>query len=156
MTSICAQPTARPQALGTLRSAWLFCDCTDAELRQIRAEGTALTVPEGTTLLRAGTRSQSCLVIASGRAIVSCPDGHEIGHYTNGAVLGTASLVCSAPSRVTVTAATEMHLFIIDTQRLLQFTQTGNAWSLKHRIEVLTTEHDRVAFETVAAVAAYL
>ena len=96
-----------------LRGVALFGLCTEKELKDIAGLGDDLTVKEGEVLTAEGTPGQECFVVISGKARATV-GGREIGLVGPGDCVGEMALLDTAPRTATVTATTDMEVFVLE------------------------------------------
>jgi CRP-like cAMP-binding protein len=100
------------QRLDALRRVAVFADCTDEELQTIDSLITEITVPPGKALVREGEAGLEFMVVVEGEADVT-REGDKIASIGPGSFIGEMALLDKAPRSATVTAATEMELFVL-------------------------------------------
>jgi CRP/FNR family transcriptional regulator, cyclic AMP receptor protein len=114
-----------------LTRIWLFCACSQVELRKVQKVLDEVTVPAGTLLVEEGQPGLLFFVVLSGRASVR-RRGRRIGALGPGEFFGELSLLDRGPRAASVTCDTEMTLLVIrqdDFERLLRASP-----SLTHRL----------------------
>jgi CRP-like cAMP-binding protein len=96
-----------------LRHVKLFGLCTDKELADIASLGDEMTLKQGDVLTKEGTPGAECFVVISGEAEATVR-GEPIARLGAGEVIGEMALLDTAPRTATVTALTEMELFVLE------------------------------------------
>jgi CRP/FNR family cyclic AMP-dependent transcriptional regulator len=95
-----------------LSQVQLFSACNRRELGQIAALTEEVEVPAGRVLMRQGDRGREAFVIADGRAKATIR-GKGTSMMGPGECFGEMALLHAAPRAATVTAATDMRLFVL-------------------------------------------
>jgi CRP/FNR family cyclic AMP-dependent transcriptional regulator len=90
----------------------LFSACSKRELRQIAALVEEVEVPTGRVLMREGDPGREAFVIADGEARVTVR-GKRAVTMGPGECFGEMALLHNAPRSATVTAASDMKLFVL-------------------------------------------
>jgi ribosomal protein S18 acetylase RimI-like enzyme len=90
----------------------LFRACSDDQLRTLATLTTELDVARGTVLCREGEVGREWFVVDEGAATVSIT-GDEVAMIGRGGFFGELSLLDGEPRTATVTAATDMRLFVM-------------------------------------------
>jgi CRP/FNR family cyclic AMP-dependent transcriptional regulator len=93
----------------------LFSACSNRELTRIASLADEIEVPEGRVLIRQGEPGREFFVIVEGKARVSAR-GKTAKTLGPGSGLGELSLLDQAPRSATVTAASDMHLLVLDSR----------------------------------------
>jgi CRP/FNR family cyclic AMP-dependent transcriptional regulator len=93
----------------------LFSACSNRELTRIASLADEIEVPEGRVLIRQGEPGREFFVIVEGKAKVSAR-GKRAMTLGPGSGLGELSLLDQAPRSATVTAASDMHLLVLDSR----------------------------------------
>ena len=96
-----------------LRNVDLFSACSKSELAKVAALVDEVDLPAGKVVTREGTAGREFFVIADGRVTVTMPDGSEVT-LGPGSFFGEMSLLDGGPRVATVTAATPLHLLVVD------------------------------------------
>jgi CRP-like cAMP-binding protein len=96
-----------------LRNVPLFAACTTKDLQKIAKAGDDITVPAGHVIVDQGQTGREAFVIMSGTATVK-RNGKKVASLGSGSVIGELSLFDHGPRTATVTADTEMDLFVLD------------------------------------------
>ena len=91
----------------------LFEGCSRRELAEIARLVDEVDVPSGKVLMSQGRPGWECFVVASGHATVSI-GGETVGSVGTSAVIGEVALVGDHLRSATVTAESDMHLFVMD------------------------------------------
>jgi CRP-like cAMP-binding protein len=85
----------------------VFADCTDAQLRRVAKLFTPVAVPPGATVLEQGAPGREFVVLAEGRARVTCLTSEgavEVAMITPGSFVGEMSLMLQTRCTATDTA----------------------------------------------------
>jgi CRP-like cAMP-binding protein len=90
----------------------LFSACSKRDLSRIAALAEEIEVPAGRVLIRQGDPGREAFVIAEGRAKATIR-GKGSARLGPGECFGEMALLHSAPRSATVTAETEMRLFVL-------------------------------------------
>lgn len=91
----------------------LFADCNGRELGRIASLADEIEVDKGTVLTREGMPGRECFVVSSGKA--KCVlRGKRLATYGSGDVFGEMALFDNEPRAATITAETDMVLFVVD------------------------------------------
>ena len=98
--------------LKPLRGIELFSDCTNRQLAEIDGLMTEVAVPAGTALIREGRQGREFFIIREGSAVVT-RDGDVIDGLDAGAFFGEVALLDRAPRTVSVTAVTDMRVWVL-------------------------------------------
>jgi CRP/FNR family transcriptional regulator, cyclic AMP receptor protein len=99
-----------------LSEVQLFSACSNHDLSRIAALTEEVEVPAGRVLIRQGELGREAFVIYEGRAKASIR-GKGTGKLGPGECFGEMALLHSAPRSATVTAETEMRLFVLDSRK---------------------------------------
>jgi CRP-like cAMP-binding protein len=91
----------------------LFAGCTDKELSGIARLMTEVSVPAGRVLCREGEAGSEAFVIASGEADVALK-GKTLATLGPGEVVGEMAVIDHAPRSATVTAKTDLDLYVLE------------------------------------------
>ena len=100
------------QRLDALRKVEVLAECTDDELRAIDSLITEVTVPTGKVLVREGEPGLEFMIVVEGTAGVT-RDGQEIAEIGPGSFIGEMALLDKAPRSATVTATSDLDLFVL-------------------------------------------
>ena len=103
----------RTEKIEVLRAVKLFRLCKDKELSDIASLADEATIEAGSVLTTEGTPGRECFIIASGRASVTLRE-ESLGEVGPGDAVGEMSLLDSSPRSATVTALTEMKVFVLE------------------------------------------
>ena len=95
-----------------LRAIALFRDCSDRQLARIDGFMTEVEVPAGTALVHEGLQGLEFFIIRDGKAVVT-QAGEIINGLAAGDFFGELSLLDRAPRSASVTAATDMRLWVL-------------------------------------------
>jgi CRP-like cAMP-binding protein len=96
-----------------LRSVPLFSACTTKDLQKIAKAGTEISEPAGYVIVSQGQTGREAFVLMSGQATVK-RNNKKVATLGPGAVIGELSLFDHGPRTATVTADTDVTLFVID------------------------------------------
>ena len=96
-----------------LRGVPLFGLCTEKELKDIAGLGDEISVKEGEVLTQEGKPGRECYVVISGEAKATV-GGRQIGVVWPGECVGEMALLDTAPRTATVTATTDMEVFVLE------------------------------------------
>ncbi len=129
-------PRIRLEELG---GTWLFSACSTKELRAVASLCNPIDVRAGRVLIREGECGGEVFVVLSGQAVVE-RDGVVLGHDVEHSVIGLLAMVDGEAHTATVTAATEMLLLVVDRRVFTAMRHGAIAWSIQHRLEVITAE----------------
>ena len=91
----------------------LFAECNQKELSKNAALADEIEVDKGTVLTKEGQPGRECFVVASGKAKGTLR-GKRLATYGPGDVFGEMSLLDNEPRAATITAETDMVLFVVD------------------------------------------
>ena len=112
-----AQPSgsrvSHDEKMRHLEEVPLLADCTQKQLRALSDISRMVEVPAGTSLTRAGQPGDEFFVIIDGSAAVEKP-GQKRVFMRPGDFFGEMSLLDGGPRSVTVRAATELRVLVID------------------------------------------
>lgn len=93
----------------------LFSECTERELKKIASLADEIEVDKGTVLTKEGLPGRECFVVSEGRAKGTLR-GKKLAAYGPGDVFGEMSLLDNEPRSATITADSEMVLFVVDSR----------------------------------------
>ena len=99
-----------------LSQVQLFSACNKRDLSRIAALAEEVEIPEGRVLMRQGDFGQEAFVIADGRANATIR-GKRSAKLGPGECFGEMALLHSAPRSATVTAETDMRLFVLGSRQ---------------------------------------
>lgn len=103
---------ARDGKIGLLKNVAIFSACSSAQLRMIARITDQVHVPAGATLIHEGRPGRELFVISSGTARIS-RNGRKIRDLGTGESFGELALIDQGPRSATVTAATDMDLYVV-------------------------------------------
>lgn len=93
----------------------LFSECTQRELSRIASLADEIEVDKGTLLTKEGMPGRECFVVSEGRATAKLR-GKKLAAYSSGDVFGEMSLLDNEPRSATITADSDMVLFVVDSR----------------------------------------
>ena len=96
-----------------LRNVALFAGCSASELAELASLADEIVLPAGNVIAREGALGHEFFVIAEGEVTVTMPDGGTVS-LAAGSFFGEMALLDGGPRVATVTAATEVHLLVVD------------------------------------------
>ena len=99
-----------------LSQVQLFSACNKRDLSRIAALAEEVEIPAGRVLMRQGDFGQEAFVIADGRAKATIR-GKRSAKLGPGECFGEMALLHSAPRSATVTAETDMRLFVLGSRQ---------------------------------------
>jgi CRP-like cAMP-binding protein len=105
--------TKKPSKTDLLSRVPLFSQCTSRELSRIAALADEVDVPEGKVLTQEGKVGREFFVIASGRAKVT-RGRKKVTELGPGEFFGEMSLLDHSPRSATVTAISDLELYVLD------------------------------------------
>jgi CRP-like cAMP-binding protein len=114
---------ARDPKLERLSQVQLFSACSKRDLSRIAVLAEEVEVPAGRVLMRQGDPGREAFVIADGRAKVTIR-GKRSTRLGPGDCFGEMALLHSAPRSATVTAESEMKLFVIGSRQFSELIQS--------------------------------
>ena len=91
----------------------LFAECNARELSKIASLADEIEVDKGTVLTKEGLPGRECFVVADGKAKCTLR-GKRLATYGSGDVFGEMSLLDNEPRAATITAESDMVLFVVD------------------------------------------
>jgi CRP-like cAMP-binding protein len=91
----------------------LFSECNQKELSRIASLADEIEVDKGTTLTKEGMPGRECFVVSEGSAKATLR-GKKLASYAPGDVFGEMSLLDNEPRSATITADSDMVLFVVD------------------------------------------
>lgn len=93
----------------------LFAECSQKELSKIASLADEIEVDKGTVLTKEGMPGRECFVVSEGKAKATLR-GKKLASYAPGDVFGEMSLLDNEPRSATITAESEMVLFVVDSR----------------------------------------
>ena len=93
----------------------LFSECNQRELSRIASLADEIEVDKGTVLTKEGMPGRECFVVSEGKAKATLR-GKKLASYDSGDVFGEMSLLDNEPRSATITAESEMVLFVVDSR----------------------------------------
>ncbi len=93
----------------------LFAECNSKELGRIAALADEIEVDEGTVLTKEGMPGRECFVVSDGKAKATLR-GKRLAAYGPGDVFGEMALLDNEPRSATITADSDMVLFVVDSR----------------------------------------
>jgi CRP-like cAMP-binding protein len=106
--------------LGRLRRLGVFADLTDPELHSLADELQERSFPEGSWVLRQGTKGVGLFVIVDGEVGVVIDD-EERAKLTTGSFFGEVSVLLAEPPTADVVARTPLRCLVIPPDRAEEF-----------------------------------
>jgi CRP/FNR family cyclic AMP-dependent transcriptional regulator len=106
---------SRDPKVERLSQVQLFSACSKRELARIAALTTEIEVPRGRVLMRQGNPGRECFVIEEGKATATMR-GRKSRVMGPGECFGEMALLHTAPRSATVTAASDMHLLVLNSR----------------------------------------
>jgi CRP/FNR family transcriptional regulator, cyclic AMP receptor protein len=103
---------SKREYLDHLRTVPLFSACTTKDLQKIAKAGTEMEFPAGYKIVDQGQTGREAFVLMSGQATVK-RNNKKVATLGPGAVIGELSLFDHGPRTATVTADTDISLFVI-------------------------------------------
>ncbi len=91
----------------------LFSECNSKELSKIASLADDNEVDKGVVLTKEGLPGRECFVVANGKAKCTLR-GKRLATYGPGDVFGEMSLLDNEPRAATITAESDMVLFVVD------------------------------------------
>jgi CRP-like cAMP-binding protein len=110
-----ARRRSRDRKVERLSQVQLFSACSKRELARIAALTTEIEVPPGKVLMRQGDPGRECFVIEEGTARATIR-GRKATKMGPGECFGEMALLHAAPRSATVTAASDMHLVVLNSR----------------------------------------
>jgi CRP-like cAMP-binding protein len=93
----------------------LFAECNTKELARIAALADEIEVDKGAVLTKEGAPGRECFVVSEGKATARLRN-KKLASYGSGDVFGEMSLLDNEPRSATITADTDMVLFVVDSR----------------------------------------
>lgn len=93
----------------------LFTECSQRELSRIASLADEIEVDKGTVLTKEGLPGRECFVVSEGKAKATLR-GKKLASYGTGDVFGEMSLLDNEPRSATITAESDMVLFVVDSR----------------------------------------
>lgn len=93
----------------------LFSECSQKELSKIASLADEIEVDEGAVLTKEGMPGRECFVVSEGSAKATLR-GKKLASYGPGDVFGEMSLLDNEPRSATITADSDMILFVVDSR----------------------------------------
>jgi CRP/FNR family cyclic AMP-dependent transcriptional regulator len=110
-----ASRRSRDPKVERLSHVQLFSACSKRELARIAALTTEIEVPQDRVLMRQDDSGRECFVIEEGTAKATIR-GRKSVMMGPGECFGEMALLHTAPRSATVTAASDMHLLVLDSR----------------------------------------
>jgi CRP-like cAMP-binding protein len=110
-----------------------------AHLNKLAKDFTARTFPAGAVIVRQGDKSGiGFFIVADGEAVVSI-DGTEVARLGPGTSFGATALIGDRTRTATVTAATELHTYVMTMWDFRSFVQGDAevAWKLLEELAAM-------------------
>lgn len=105
---------AKPDSkIELLRGVSLFRLCTDKDLKDIASLADESTLPTGSVLIKEGTVGEEAFIIVSGTADVTLR-GDKLAELGAGDAVGEMALLDVSPRSATVTATSELKVFVLE------------------------------------------
>ena len=120
-------PSAKDQKIASI---WLFSECSAKEIKSISSVADAVTVSAGRVLVNEGTIGRELYLIVTGTATVS-RKGKNVATLGPGQHFGELSLLDRRPRNATVTAKTDMELFVVGQRQFNALLETVPTLSRK-------------------------
>lgn len=98
-----------------LKKVQLFSECNPRELSRIASLADEIEVDKGAVLTREGVPGRECFIVSSGKAKCTLR-GKRLATYGSGDVFGEMSLLDNEPRAATITAESDMVLFVVDSR----------------------------------------
>lgn len=105
----------RDRKVELLGKVQLFSECNSRELSRIASLADEIEVDRATVLTREGVPGRECFIVASGKAKCTLR-GKRLATYGPGDVFGEMSLLDNEPRAATITAESDMVLFVVDSR----------------------------------------
>lgn len=105
----------RDRKVEVLGKVQLFSECNARELSRIASLADEIEVDKGTVLTREGVPGRECFVVSSGKARCTLR-GKKLATFGPGDIFGEMSLLDNEPRSTTITAESDMVLFVVDSR----------------------------------------
>lgn len=102
----------RDQYLEHLQEVPMFSACTKRDLQLIGRHAENITVPAGKVIMQEGKSGDEFFIVATGKASVK-RSGREVAVLGPGDYFGELALLDRAPRNASVTATTELEVFVL-------------------------------------------
>jgi CRP-like cAMP-binding protein len=106
--------------LGRLRRLGVFADLTEPELHALTGELAEISFPEGSWVVRQGTKATGLFVIVDGEAGVVIDD-EERAKLTTGSFFGEVSVLLAELPTADIVARTPLHCLVIQPEQAEEF-----------------------------------
>ncbi len=103
----------RKGKVDVLKNVWLFSACTNKELSRIASLVDEAEVSAGAVLTKEGAAGHEFFAVASGKATARLRS-KKLASYGPGDFFGEMSLLDQGPRSATITADTDMTLYVLD------------------------------------------
>ena len=108
----------------------IFSDLSKKELGFLAQLTTEMVFREGTDLVKQGEMGREAMMLMSGTATVR-RNGRKIAELSSGDVLGEMSLINRAPRNATVTASSEVTVFLMNSREFSSVVATNDGLAAK-------------------------
>ena len=108
----------------------IFSDLSKKELGFLAQLTTEMVFWEGTDLVKQGEMGREAMMLMSGTATVR-RNGRKIAELSSGDVLGEMSLINRAPRNATVTASSEVTVFLMNSREFSSVVATNDGLAAK-------------------------
>lgn len=98
-----------------LKNVWLFSACTNKELSRIAALADEAEISKGAVLTKEGATGHEFFAVAEGKATAKLR-GKKLASYGPGDFFGEMTLLDQGPRSATITADTDMLLYVLDSR----------------------------------------
>lgn len=98
-----------------LKNVWLFSACTNKELSRIAALADEAEISKGAVLTKEGAAGHEFFAVAEGKATAKLR-GKKLASYGPGDFFGEMTLLDQGPRSATITADTDMLLYVLDSR----------------------------------------
>jgi len=120
------------EEMARLRATDLFAPLPSQALERVARDLVPLDVPAGDVLIREGEPGRRFYVVTAGRAIVT-RDGATIAERGPGDYFGEVALLLDQPRNATVTAVTDLRVFVLERDEFLRVLTGHGGVELKAR-----------------------